>query len=218
MPLGSEYVKPAEFLHLAVVVLPFFIFSVEYSAEACLIGIGAGFFPRSEFRVAAEFDVGSAPGHVGCDGYRALSAGFSYDHSLTRMVLCVKHLMPYTALLKQVRYAFRFLNRNGTDKNRLALCVYSLNFIADRVVFKLFVKVNDIIIIKTHNRSVCRNNHNIKIIDAAELFRFGVGGTGHSRYLFIHTEEVLKGYCGEGTVSSGNLNMFLCLNCLVKTV
>ncbi len=42
------------------------------------------------------------------------------------------------------------------------------------------------------NRSVGRDDDHVKLVDAPELARLGLGGTGHSGKLVIHTEVVLK--------------------------
>ena len=73
------------------------------SASFCLQALFLG----HELGVAAEQDVGTAAGHVGGDGDRALAAGLRDDVGFALVVLGVQHFVPDAHLLEDRRRAFR---------------------------------------------------------------------------------------------------------------
>src|SRR3989304_10611942 len=72
-----------------------------------------------EVRVAAEQDVGAAPGHVRGDRHRALAPRLRDDLRLALVVLGVEDLVPDTPLLEELRELPGFLDRDRADQHRL---------------------------------------------------------------------------------------------------
>ena len=112
----------------------------------------------------------------------------------------------------------RFFNRNSTYKHRLTFCMSFLYLLADCLPLVFLIKVNLVIFINTGNRTVCRNGNNVKIINLVELNCFRSGSTGHTGKLVVHTEEILERNRSKGSVALCNSKMFLCFNCLMKSV
>ena len=111
-----------------------------------------------------------------------------------------------------------FLNRGGTNQNRLAFFVSLLDFISSRLKLCGFGFVYSVIKIGSTGRFVCRDNNNLKVINFVEFFGFGLGGSGHSSQLFIHSEIVLIRnfrHCHRFLL---HCNAFFCLYRLVKTL
>ena len=65
---------------------------------------------------------------------------------------------------------------------------------------------------------VCRDYNYVKTIYFTEFDFLGKRCTRHAGQLFIHTEIVLEGNSCKRFIFFLNLNMLLCLNCLMKTV
>jgi hypothetical protein len=66
------------------------------------LGIGAQRIEDLHLDVAAQLDVGAAPGHVGGDGDGAGLAGFRHDLRLARVLAGVEHVVRDAVLLEQV--------------------------------------------------------------------------------------------------------------------
>ena len=68
------------------------------------------------------------------------------------------------------------------------------------------------------NGAVGRDRDHVELVDVPEFSRFGVGRTGHTRKLVIHSEVVLKGDGGESLCGSFDLDAFLGFDCLMEAV
>src|SRR5688500_14173698 len=80
------------------------------------------FFPqnvaRKKVRVAAQKNVGSAAGHIGCDRYCAFATRLGDDLRFLLMVLGVQYHVFYARALEQTAEFFRAINGNRADKHR----------------------------------------------------------------------------------------------------
>src|SRR5579862_9919720 len=145
--------------------------------------------------IAAEKNVGAAAGHVGGDGNSTFAARLSDDARLALVLLGVEHLVRDFGFLQQIRDGFRFFNRNGADKNRLATFVIVPYAVGERIIFLqdavddgfelfFFGAVNDVAMLFANEGAVRGNDDNVEIIDFAEFGGFGFRGTGHAGKLF----------------------------------
>ena len=65
---------------------------------------------------------------------------------------------------------------------------------------------------------VCGNHNNVHSVYVSELAFLCLGGTCHTGAFCVFIEEVLERDCCQCNAFSFDLNVFLCLDCLVKTV
>ena len=80
-------------------------------------------FLRHELGIAAEQNVGTAAGHVGGDGDRALAPGLRDDGRFALVILGVQHFVLDAHLLENAGEPLGLLDRDGADQHRLALLV-----------------------------------------------------------------------------------------------
>ena len=92
------------------------------------------------------------------------------------------------------------------------------DFLADGIPLVGLAHVDFIILVLSGYRLVGGNNHYLKAINFVELHSLGFCSTGHSRKLVVHTEEVLEGDGGQGSVALGDFNVFLGFDGLMETV
>ena len=93
--LGADDVEPAGPLHRVVVGVPLGELGRQCLPQ-CRRRPGA-LATRREFQVAAELDVGAAPGHVGGNRHRGGRARLRDDGGLASVILRVQHLVPNAA-------------------------------------------------------------------------------------------------------------------------
>ena len=113
---------------------------------------------------------------------------------------------------------FRCFNRNGTDKNRLPSCMSFNNFIHKCLILCLFCSIYCIRIVNTGYRSVCRNFHNIHIVDFQEFLFFCFCCTCHAGKSVVQTEEVLVCDCRKRCCFLLDGNTFFGFYSLMQTI
>ena len=86
----------------------------------------------------------------------------------------------------------------------------------DGAVFCAFGAVDKIGLVVAHHRAVRWNCGHFKVVDLAELFRLGHGGTGHTGELSVQAEVVLEGDGCECHRLALNAEPLLRLDCLVE--
>ena len=85
------------------------------------------------------------------------------------------------------------LHRCGANQHWLASGTSLLDVLHDGGIFRPLSAIDKIRLIVTHHRSVRWDGGDLKVVDLAELFRLGHGGTGHAGELAVKTEVVLEG-------------------------
>ena len=113
MALGADDVQAAEGNHFLVIfvglrfvllknLIPLGALRRSNGADLELIGILAllaeGFLGH-ELGVAAEQNIGTAAGHIGGDGDRALASGLGDDERFTAVIFGVQHFVRHALLL-----------------------------------------------------------------------------------------------------------------------
>ena len=173
---------------------------------------------RDKLGVAAQQDVGTTTGHVGCDGNGALAAGLRDDLCLALVELGVKHVVLDAALIQNARELLGVLDRDGAHQARLALGVALANVIGHGLELGVHGAIDQVVVVLADNRLVGRNDLHGNVIDLAELGVLGHSGTGHARELVVHQEVVLQGDGRQGLVLFFDNHAFLGLNCLVQAL
>ena len=134
------------------------------------------------------------------------------------MVLGVQNLVGDSHASEKCGDEFRFLDGDSTYKNRLACLMHTLDLLADGGVLELLVQENKVIHVLSDDGKVGGDDHNIKVVDLAELGGLGIGCSGHSGELVVHSEEVLECDGGQCLVLSQDLNVLFRLDGLVQAV
>ena len=122
--LGTKHVQTTELGDLLVLCFCGFLALLENFGPAGLIRLGVGVRVQAqlthlldglELGVAAEHDVGTATGHVGCHGNGALTTRLSHNRGLTLVVLRVQHLVTHAGLRQLAGQVLGVLHAGGTD-------------------------------------------------------------------------------------------------------
>ena len=168
--------------------------------------------------LGGELDVGTTTCHVGGDGHGAGTACEGYYLRLLLVEFGIEHLAVNLAHVEHSLEQLGNLDRGGADKHGTA-CVAELdNLLDDGGVFLLLGLVDAVLQVETGHGTVGRDGHHIEFVDVPKLTRLGLGGTGHTGELVVHTEVVLQGDCREGLGGGLYLHPFLGLDGLVETV
>ena len=126
--------------------------------------------------------------------------------------------MLYLTHGKHTAQLLTYLDRCGTNQYRTALA-YQLDYLLDDcLVLLAFGLVYAIILVDTCNGFVGGNYNHIQLVDIPELTSLGLGRTGHTGQLVIHTEVVLQGNRCECLGSGLDVNALLGLNSLMQSV
>ena len=114
------------------------MFRLDPGSHLVRVGIGVRGQRLQHFHldVAAQLNIGAAPGHVGGDGHRAELAGIGNDLRFLLMLARVQDVMrnPFSPSASG-QDLLRFLDRGGAHKHRLALFMGLLGLLDDRLVF-----------------------------------------------------------------------------------
>ena len=87
----------------------------------------------------------------------------------------------------------------------------------DSIVFAFFGFINQVRVVNTFWRTVCRNLYNVQIVNFTEFFFFRHSSTCHTGQFVIQAEKVLEGNGCQCFAFTSNGNAFFCFNCLVQT-
>ena len=96
-------------------------------------------------------------------------------------------------VFEQLRKIFTLFDRYRTYEHRLSLFVALLYLLDNGIVLALFCLEDNIGVIYSCDRLVCRHLDNIKAVDLPELVLLGERSTGHTRQLLVKSEIVLEG-------------------------
>ncbi len=215
--LGGDDAQTAQSSYLVVVYLPLGAQGVDF---LLLLFAAQGFvgLHRLDRRtdVAAQHNVGAAPGHVGGDGDDLGAPGLGDDFGFTRVLLGVEHLVRQFFLFQQPCDYFRVFNRGGAHQHRLAAPVALADVLDGRLVFFARGFIDPVELIIAPTRLVGRHHHRFQAIDLLELIGFGIGGASHAGQLGVKAEVVLEGNRRHGLVFGLNGDAFLGFHRLVQ--
>ena len=111
-----------------------------------------------------------------------------------------------------------FIDRDGSDEDRLSLGVAGGDLLDDGVVLSLDVLIDNVGAVNPDHGTVGRHLDDVQRVDFAELGLLGQRGTRHTGELVVHTEIILERNGRQCLVFLLNLDAFLCLDRLVQTV
>ena len=168
--------------------------------------------------VAAELDVGAAPGHVGGDRDAAEPAGLGDDERLLLVIARVQHLVRDLLLLEQRRQLLRLLDADRADQDRLAALVGLADAGHDRLVLLVRGPIDLVVLVLADHRHVGRDLDHLEPVDLGELGGFGRRGPGHAGELRIEPEVVLEGDRGQRLVLGLDRHLLLGLERLMQAV
>ncbi len=183
------------------------------------MAFGAEHVKPSLFRHAiSQFDIGPPPGHVGGNGYGPFLPRLRDDVRFPFMLLCIQQIMIDPSLIEQATEFLRLINVRGTDQHRTPFFLKLLHFVRSCFELFLFRTEKKVGVLGPAKWLVCWNHHHLKVVNLIELVRLGCRGTGHSGEFVVHLEIVLKGNGGEGLILLSDIQVFLGLHGLVKSV
>src|SRR3954467_9498124 len=171
-----------------------------------------------ELWIAAEEDVGAAAGHVGGNGDAPLAPGLRDDLRLALVLLGVQDVMGNAALLEELREHLALRDGHRADQHRLPLLVLLLDLVADGGELLPLRLVDGVLLVLADVLLVGGDDEDFELVDAAELLRLGIRGSGHAGNLGVEAEVVLERDRGEGLVLVLDLDVLLRLHGLVETV
>ena len=170
------------------------------------------------FRVAAQKNIRSAPGHVGRDRDCAEAPCLRHDFRLALMVLGVEDIVFDAVANEKTGNLFRFIDGDRADQNGLTLFVPLDDLTDDRLFLSFHGRKDPVVHIHTADGLVGGDLNDIERIDRAELPFLRLGGTRHTRELFIETEIVLERNGGVGLVFLAHLDALFRLDRLMQAV
>ena len=141
-----------------------------------------------------------------------------YDFSLKLMELRIQYLVLDAASGQHLAQLLTSLDRNRTDKYRLACRMCILYRIHNCIQLFLFRLISTVLVIDSGYRAIRRYNDNVHAIDIPELFFLSQCRTGHTALFIKFVEEVLERNGRKCLALSLDLYMLLCLNRLMKTI
>ncbi len=168
--------------------------------------------------LGAELDIGTTARHVGGDGDLPALARLGHDFRFPRVLLRIQHVRMQAAEAHHTGQQFGGFHIRRTHEDRTACVGEFHHAVDDGVELALLGLVDDVILVVADHRTVRRDGDDIKFVDAPELARLGLGGTGHTGELVVHPEVVLQGDGRKRLGSSLHLHIFLRLHGLVQAV
>ncbi|CCY91854.1 uncharacterized protein BN461_02208 [Bacteroides sp. CAG:1076] len=170
------------------------------------------------FYLRTQLNICTTTCHVGSNSYcRALTC-LSYNFSFFLVQFRIQHVMLNLTQGKHLTQHFRDFDRSSTNQYRTSGFYHLFNFFDYRFILFTFCFVYTIVHIDAGNRTVCRNNYYIQLINIPEFSGFCFCCTGHTRKLMIHTEVILQSNSCKSLSCSFNLNTFLSFYSLVQSV
>ena len=227
VPFGAQHVEAAQLDNLLMLILDLFLDGIQHLGPALLILL-RGVVGRvalllelligEELHVAAQHDVGAAPGHVGGHGHGPLAPCHGYDSSLARMLLGVEHLVVDAGHVQQGGDHLGGLHGCSAQQDGLALGM-PLGYVPDDGGQLLLLgAVDQIVLILADHGLVGGDGQHAQLVGVHELGGLGLGRSGHARQLVVHAEVVLQGDGGEGLVLGLDLHALLGLDGLVEAL
>ena len=165
-----------------------------------------------------KLDIGSSTGHVGGYGDGTGHTCLGHDLGLLVMELSVEDIVLDASHIEHSAQKFRRLHVGGTDQYWTALFHQFLDLVYDGGELGLSCLVDQVILVIPDDGTVGGDYHHIQLVDAPELTRLGLCGTGHAGELVVHPEVVLQGDSGVSLRRSLDLDVLLGLHCLVQSV
>ena len=166
----------------------------------------------------AQFDVGTATGHVGGDGHGAELAGHRDDVGFGLVVLGVEDLVRDLGHREHATEGLGGFDGGGADEHGLAALMGFGDLLDGELVLLLTGLEDDVVVVDADARTVRRDGDDGQAVDVVELGSLGLGGAGHARELLVHAEVVLDRDRRVGLVLLLERDAFLGFDGLVEAV
>ena len=134
------------------------------------------------------------------------------------MQLGVQHVVRYLAHVEHLAQHLRNLDRCRAHQDRPSLRHHLLDFLNHGLVFLALCLVDAVVHVDADDGLVCRNHHNVQLVDVPELSCLGLRRSRHARQLVIHAEVVLQRDGGKRLCCGFHLDVLLCLDRLMQAV
>ena len=134
------------------------------------------------------------------------------------MIFGVQHLVAYAHLRQNAGEPLALLYRDGADEDGLTGGMALLDLFGRVTELFVFRPVDHVLAVFADREPVRRDVDDVQLVGLAELGRFGIGGTRHTRELLVHAEEVLEGDRGEGLVLVLDLDAFFGFDGLMQAI
>ena len=126
--------------------------------------------------------------------------------------------MLYAAEFEHAAQKLRDLYRRGSDKHGALGLDQTDDLVDDGIVLLAFGLVDQILAVVAYDGAVGRDDHDVEFVYVPELRCLGLGRTGHTGQLVVHTEVVLQRYGCEGLRGGLDLDTLLGLDGLMQAV
>ena len=186
----------------------------QFLGETLLAQVGL----RHVFGVAAQHDIGAAPGHVRGNRHCAELARLRDDLGLFLVVFRVQHLVPHAALFQKLAQMLALFDGDGAHQHGLALLVALQHLIDHGVKLGALRFVHNIVVVGARHGLVRGHLHHLQAVDLLELGGLGLCGARHAGQLFVHAEVVLERDGGERLALARDGDALLRLDGLVQAL
>ncbi len=183
-----------------------------------LIRIGLRIQFQPHLQIAAEFDVGPAPGHVCRNRNCARRAGLGHDGRFLLMESGVQHFMLDLLFGEQVADDFALLDTGRTDQHRLPALPAFLDQLCHRLVFFGSRAIHLVIVVLAADPDIGRDFDHLQLVDLLELVGLGQRRAGHAGQLRKQPEIILEGDRGQRLVLALHHHPLLGLQRLMQAV
>ena len=174
--------------------------------------------PRHEVRIAAQQNIGPAPGHIGRDGHHPQPSRLRHNLRLALVELRVQHHVPHALPLQNPRKPLALLDRRSPHQHRLFPLVQHRDVVGRRLVLLLLRPVHHVRILQPPQRHVGRNHHDLQLVDLLELRRLRLRRARHPAQLLVQPEVVLERDRRQRLVFLADVHALLGLDRLVQPV
>jgi len=165
-----------------------------------------------------EFDVGAATGHVCRNGDGPAESGTGDNLGLLHVELGVQDGVRNPLPLEHPAQQLGGFDAGGADQDGLAAAVGGLDLVDGGGEFLAAGLVNTVVFIRAGNLAVGRDDVDVQTVDVMEFIGLGLRRAGHPGELLVEAEVILDGDRGHRLGLAINLDPFLGLNGLVKSV
>ena len=194
----------------------FFNFSAQFfrvSIRICGDGIH-----HLQLDIAAQFNIGAAPRHIGRNSDRAQFARICHNLRFLLMLTRVQNIMRQLCLGQKAAQHLGFLNRGCADQNRLALFMRFADRLYDGVIFLGGGAIDLIMVINPRHRAVGWNLNNAKFVNFKKFFGLSCRCARHATQFFVEAEVILECHRSQGHILRLDRNAFLGFDGLMQTI
>ena len=186
---------------------------------AAFMALGANDMQAAQLGHAlAQHDISTTACHVGGDSYSAILAGQGDNFCFFFVVFSVQNIVRHATTLQHSAELLGLRNGGGANQNRLTSLMALFNLAHSCLIFSQTCLVDYVRSIHTNHGLIGGNNNYGQVVNLHKLLLLGLGSTGHTSQLLVHTEVVLEGDGSQSLAFALHLYAFLSFNCLVQAL